>query len=117
MDKLARYCNLVSGILLLTVGIIHLNNLFGFALCSSNCLGPYLNWSNGDFISDRNGAFRLVFALSPSLFLVNFPPALFGIIGILVHLQSFDLPYFKTWGWNCVYCLIAAFFGKNLFFI
>jgi len=80
-----------SALGMLSVGIIQVVDLFeALQVCGVNgntnkCVGSLLNWTGSTTVynSQLNGQWRGVFSFSPSIFVENWTPLIFGIVAIL----------------------------------
>lgn len=106
MNTLVNYLSLIASINMIVIGFITIYNLL-----DRNCSNDCLNWDDNFSTNDINSNFRSIFSLSPSFFLKNFTPLIFGFISFLLNFDYFNkYSLTTTWLKNSLWFLFLSIF-------
>lgn len=116
LPTIGRYLYFIGGCLVTLNGFISIGEQFEVlgSRCtgSSNCIGPALSWSGGNFVADQNSVWRRVFPLDPVALFDKWTGVFLGAIMMLVHLPGFKLSFCtRTWLHVCFFTVFVMLFG------
>ena len=118
LGGITRALSFVAGLATAICGLVHVFSKFRKecpSLGRSDCVGPWLFWSSGDFTADVNGAYwRLqLFSLAPDAFIDNWSAVILGLITMFLHVHSLRIEALsRNWARLCVWFLFVALFGS-----